>query len=421
MASIVISFVGNQDPFGKNASEGSIVSLIKYLRQEGRAIKHVILIYTEATKTGAEDTKDWLVTELAITADKVELIPASVELSNDPTDLLRAAQEARQGLDRANLDLAEGDRIEFNASSGTPAMKSSFSILQAAGYAPQSTVWQVRNPSEMKEGQARVFPTDVGVLRQEFERKVISKQIEDFNYSGALKSLAVSSLANKQAIALLEYGRCRMAFDFNTAFNHLQSITKTAPAQLQQEINALRQRQLDAIAKELYFNAEIRYHNREFSEFLVLLTQFQECILAHLLKKELNLEVPNQRNETDSFWHSLKSSDEGIAFKNLQDFYQSKSWELTTKGFPNRSHMIGVLSGYSKLNQVMELVIFLNDYCEQRNRCVHRFEGISTIEDGDLLLTKLKKLIKTQVNLPNENSFVFLNRIILEQINALKL
>ena len=181
MASIVLSFVGNQDPFGSRSGEGSIVTLVKYLVENGKKIKKAILIYTEGTASGAKDTKDWLLTELGISGEDVELVPASWELSNDPTDLLKAAQEARRGLDLARLTLEKGDRIEFNASSGTPAMKSAFSILQAAGYVANGQVWQVRNPSEMREGQTRVFATDVGVLRQEFDRKVIQKQIADFN------------------------------------------------------------------------------------------------------------------------------------------------------------------------------------------------------------------------------------------------
>ena len=133
MASIVLSFVGQQDPFGSKTGEGSIVTLIRALVSQGTVIKRAILIYTEGTATGAKETKEWLMSELGIDGGDVELVPASWELSNDPTDLLKAAQEARRGLDLARLTMEKGDRVEFNASSGTPAMKSAFSILQAAG------------------------------------------------------------------------------------------------------------------------------------------------------------------------------------------------------------------------------------------------------------------------------------------------
>jgi len=411
MASIVLSFVGQQDPFGSKSGEGSIVTLIRALVSQETVIKKVVLIYTEGTATGAKETKEWLVSELGIDGGDVELVPASWELSNDPTDLLKAAQEARRGLDLARLSMEKGDRVEFNASSGTPAMKSAFSILQAAGYATDGTVWQVRNPNEMREGQLRVFATDVTVLRQEFDRKVIQKQIADYSYAGALESLRFSSLANDRAIALLEYGRCRMAFDFDAAFNRLQALDDVPP-QLLQEIGDLRQRKLEAIAKELYFNAVIRYANREFSEFLVLLTQFQECVLAFLIKKKLGLDLPNSYQDTFAFWDRVKTVDGGKPLASLRDSYQKKGWQLTMEGFTKRPQLIGLLSCYSDLEQLFGLINFLNEYCEQRNRCVHRFEGISELDHGEEILAKLKRLIRMLVALPNENAFDMLNRLV---------
>lgn len=289
-------------------------------------------------------------------------------------------------------------------------MKSAFSILQAAGYVANGQVWQVRNPSEMREGQMRVFATDVGVLRQEFDRKVIQKQIADFNYAGAVESLRFSSLANDRAIALLEYGRCRMAFDFNLAFTHLQVVVNDVPSQLLQEISELRQRKLDAIARELYFNAVIRYENREFSEFLVLLTQFQECVLALLIKRRLGLDLPSNYQETGIFWEQVMTADGGQPLAALQDAYQSRGWRLTMEGFTKRPQLIGLLSCYGDLEQLIGLVNFLNEYCEQRNRCVHRFEGISEVENGVELVAKLKRLIKMLVALPSENPFDVLNQ-----------
>lgn len=138
--------------------------------------------------------------ELGIDGGDVELVPASWELSNDPTDLLKAAQEARRGLDLASVNMEKGDRIEFNASSGTPAMKSAFSLLQAAGYVTNGQVWQVRNPNEMRERQTRVFETDVSVLRQEFDLKLVKGQIEGFNYGSALANLEGSGLAERSPV-----------------------------------------------------------------------------------------------------------------------------------------------------------------------------------------------------------------------------
>ena len=195
MASIILSFVGNQDPFSKFDDEGPLVSFLRHMLTNRHEISKVMLLYTEGTKKGAFDTRDWMSTELGLDKVAVELVAVSEDLSNDPTDLLKTAQEARRGLDRLQANIGKGDRIEFNASSGTPAMKSAFSLLQAAGYVVNGQVWQVRNPKEMKQGQKHVFETDVSVLRREFELKVLRGQVEAFNYSAAFATLNDANLS----------------------------------------------------------------------------------------------------------------------------------------------------------------------------------------------------------------------------------
>ncbi|AFY74779.1 hypothetical protein Syn7502_02842 [Synechococcus sp. PCC 7502] len=415
MASIVLSFVGLQDPFAKGNNEGSIISLLRYLVADGCEIKEVVLLYTESTQQGAIDTKDWIESEIGLLSTSVSLIKVSQDLSDDPIDLLLAAEEAKKGLEFIQKSLELGDRIEFNASSGTPAMKSAFSLLQASGYVQNGRVLQVRNPYEMKEGQERIFETNVTVLRREFDRRVIVKQLEDYNYGGALRSLKISCLNCDDAILLLEYGRCRMAFDFNRAFSNIKLVKIDINPQLLQEIAALRQRKLDAICKELYFNALVRYKNLEFSEFLVLISQFQECFLALLLVKKLRISVPNNLQEAVDFWHKVKMVDGGKPYQELLKDYRVKGWDLTPEGYPNRFHLIGILDYYAELKNVLIHIKKLNEYCEQRNRRVHRFEGVSVIDNGVGVIAIMKKLVKL-LTLPNESSFDLLNKTVLELI-----
>ncbi|MFW6296302.1 MAG: hypothetical protein ACOC04_03825, partial [Halothece sp.] len=208
MASIVLSFVGNQDPYSNNTDvEGSIVSLIKHLIEQHQSIKQVILLHTEGTKSNAEDTRTWLQeSELKLPEKNIELLPVSEKLSEDPVNLLLAIEAAREGIEKAKSHREEGDRLELNASSGTPVMKSAWSSLQAAGYLPNSSIWQVRNPQKKQAGQARVFETNVDTLKKEFDLKVIRQQIKDYNYSGALISLQESGLKDNGVSNLLRYG-----------------------------------------------------------------------------------------------------------------------------------------------------------------------------------------------------------------------
>ena len=66
MPSILLSFVGNQDPFSKNHTEGSIISLVRHLTAQNHPITQSILLYTSDTAGNAQETRDWLESELTL-------------------------------------------------------------------------------------------------------------------------------------------------------------------------------------------------------------------------------------------------------------------------------------------------------------------------------------------------------------------
>lgn len=214
MSSIILSFVGSQDPYSdRTKEEGSIVTLVKHLLAQQKQISHLYLLFTDDLHERAELTEQWLKEEIGIPSS-IELVPLDPALSADPIDIALATAAAKKALELARKCAAEGDIFEFNASSGTPTMKSTWSILQAAGYAAHSHVWQVRDPGRMQAGQARVFATDLSSLKAEFDRHIIQQQLADYNYSGALVTIEDSRLNHESVTALLNYGHRRLCFDF---------------------------------------------------------------------------------------------------------------------------------------------------------------------------------------------------------------
>ena len=212
MASIILSFVGSQDPYSNHTKKtGSIVNLVNYLQEQSHEIKRVVLLYTEETAQNAIDTQHWLVSEHNLSEEAVTIFSVSEALSIDPINQYLAVQEVRRTLEIIRQDQAGLDTLEFNASSGTPAMKSSWGILQASGYVPQSRLWQVRNPDQMKPGQQLVFRDDLNVLKNEFDLQVIKQQVQDYNYSGALITLNASQINSPVVKAMLEYGYYRIS------------------------------------------------------------------------------------------------------------------------------------------------------------------------------------------------------------------
>lgn len=408
MGNIVLSFVGNQDPFAATETEGSIISLLRFLLNQGTTIKKVVLLHTESTAQNARDTQEHMESESQLSGLVVELIPTSWELSKDPTDLWLAAQEAKRGLEWVQSQLEPGDRVDFNASSGTPAMKSAFSLLQAAGYASNSQIWQVRNPKEMKPGQDRVFPTNVLALRQEFDRKRIEQQIADYNYSGAWLELAASQLATDRLKGLLEYARCRKAFDFNGASDAIQSLSGVIDDRWAKEIAKLRSGHKPTVLAEAYFNAVLALHNRDYFTFFTRVFGIQENVLKYLLSELIP--YPQSEQETDNFWNAVQQLNNGKVGECLQQEAQTNR-AVKLQYYPNRTSQMLILGCYTpKYDDVLAQVKKIQNLCADRNQMVHEFKGISRMENPDEVLNQLRRILKGIVTVSlTDNPFDRLN------------
>jgi hypothetical protein len=412
-SSIVLSFVGNQDPYSDNTKdEGSIATLIRHLLDQNYSLRRVILLHTQDVAQKANDTKHWLQDKpFNLPEESIELVPVGAELSTDPVSLLLAVQEARKGLEKAVPFLSKQDRLEFNASSGTPVMKTSWSLLQAAGYAPHSSVWQVRNPKEMKEGQPRVFQTNVDTLKNEFDFKVVNRQIEDYNYSGALVTIKDSNLSIPLIIALLEYGQYRLAFDFNRAFNAIQPFANLVEPEFISEISSLRQKNRIALFKEVYFKAITKLENQQYADFLVDVFRFQEGFLRFLVETKLGFNLPEKFTDTLKFWNCIKQVDAGKINDFLKNYTLPHGGKLKNlEGFPSRPVLMAILEYYQQeFANLLEPLRQLNDYCEQRNRCIHSFEGVSELEDAGKIVKILRDILRQKIAVPEKNPFYILN------------
>ncbi|MEG5043528.1 hypothetical protein [Microcoleus sp. B4-C1] len=412
-SSIVLSFVGQQDPYSENTSqEGSIATLIRHLLDQNYSLRRVILLHTEDVAQKANDTKHWLQDKpFNLPEESIELVPVGAELSTDPVSLLLAVQEARKGLEKAVPFLSKQDRLEFNASSGTPVMKTSWSLLQAAGYAPHSSVWQVRNPREMKEGQPRVFQTNVDTLKNEFDFKVVKRQLEDYNYSGALVTIKDSNLSIPLIIGLLEYGQYRLAFDFNRAFNAIQPFVNHVEPEFISEISSLRQKNRIALFKEVYFKALTKLENQQYADFLVDVFRFQEGFLRFLVETKLEFNLPEKFTDTLNFWNSIKQVDAGKINDFLKNYTLPSGGKLKNlEGFPSRLVLMAILEYYQpEFGKLLESLRQLNDYCEQRNRCVHSFEGVSELEEAGKIVKILRDILQQKITVPEKNPFNVLN------------
>jgi hypothetical protein len=414
MSSIVLSFVGRQDPFsGPTASEGSIVSLIKHLVAQKHPIKHVLLLHTQSTSQGAIDTRIWLESSIGLPAAIIELIPLPEALSDDPVNLSLAVESVKELLIKAKELQELGDRLELNASSGTPAMKSTWGILQAAGYIPHSQIWQIRNPKEMKAGQDHVFATDMGILRQQFDRTIIEKQLADYNYSGALITLESSSFKTDLLIAMVKYGHSRSAFDFDRAGEYIKSYRNQIASELIKDIDELRQPQPEVLLKDIYYGTEISLKNKDYCSFLIAVRQFQENSLR-LLLTNVGLPVPEDKR-WENFWFKAKQISGGKLLNHLSN-EQIHHKYIRTERELNIPTMLEILRYFNDSNIPINTLEKLRTTCEQCNDYIHQLKGVSAVPEAQTVLGDMRTILRALTTVPQQNPFDRLNTEILAKL-----
>ncbi|MBW4532565.1 MAG: hypothetical protein KME09_01375 [Pleurocapsa minor HA4230-MV1] len=404
MSSILLSFVGNQDPGSdKNDREGSIVTLICHLLEQERKIKGAILLYTSATEDAAHFTKEWLLSseikQLSIAPEQIELIAVDDRLSKDPIDLLLATQEAKKAIAKAQLQLKSGDRLELNSSSGTPAMKAAWSILQASGLATNSHLWQVRNPNLMLSDQERVFESNITVLKKTIDIKIIKEQVACHNYYGALVTFKNNNLLDNGVSTLLKCASYRLSSAFETSFEQIRNHAQFCGQEFHQQSKQLAARQHREIIKEIYFQAEIKAKNQEYSELLVKIFVFQESVLFYLLKQELipEQDINSVMNEKliDKLNKNIKDFDDGKLQKYLNEYRLKNGQKLFFATNYNRITMIAIVDYfYDKNTEICQLLQNLNAYCQKRNDYIHQLKGIDHLE-ADQILFDLKQILKS--------------------------
>ena len=413
MASLILSFVGSQDPYSENTNEeGSIASLVKHLLQQGVVIKQVVLLHTTGTASNAQDTQEWLLSEMPmLTVDAIALFPVSEAFSADPINQLLAVQEARLALEQAKQGQGPQDWLELNGSSGTPAMKSCWSILQAMGFAPRSHVWQVRNPREMQPGQARVFTVDVNALKNEVDNQIVQRQVRDYNYQGALVSLQNSALVSPVLKALLEYAYYRQVRDFDRAFNALAPVKDGVDPVWLQEIATLRRKEMTAILRDTYFQALILLKLQRYAEFLVVLSGLHENLIRFLVTDRAGLAISTKYGDRAEAWAVIRQFDQGRLYQHLQKCKLPSGVPLRVSPEDTiaRFTLIAILDYFPELREVVAAIKAVNEYCDRRNEVVHQLAGVSAIEEAETLLANLRRVMQRVVSLAAGNPFDRLN------------
>lgn len=390
---ILLSFVGHQDPYSeKTNQEGSIVSLAKFLAQQ-QHIKRVILLYTEDFQQRAIDTKDWLHSELQIPDETIRLEAVSPDLSADPINPVLAVQEAKRALNLAKYYQDSTDWLDLNGSSGTPVMKAAWGILQAIETRPRLRLWQVRNPQEIRPGQERVFAVNLNVFRQELDRQGIQQQLDSYNYQGAEISLCNSSIEAPLALALIRYGKYRLARNYDQAFNAINPYKTQIEKLWFQEIAQLRQNDRSALFRDIYFQVVGLFRVGRYAEALILAMSLYENLLQYFVQEKVGLDITTDEGGRERSLNLLKNHDQGRLWQYLRN-YQRKNGDCLFLDTITRDLLLAVLQYYP---QTLNLALYferIQAYYQQRNDVLHQLAGLTNIENlQEQVLNALEKIL----------------------------
>ncbi len=182
---ILLSFAGQRDPIADDTDEeGSIVTLCRWLQDHGQSVDQVWLLSVDPPGDGyAQNTRDWLITEHLFEAEQIQRFHRVAS----PVDYEAVTQFAFDIVQHPANPAGREDRaIHFNATSGTPAMKTSGFLLSVAGLLRGGKIWTVLNPQHVRASTDRVEVQDVGFLGEHMLRERMAAAIEGAQFQTAI-------------------------------------------------------------------------------------------------------------------------------------------------------------------------------------------------------------------------------------------
>lgn len=183
MARVLVSYVGNNDPYGKEDPRtgertiGPMLSILDHLQSQDKLPDRVILLVTETherefalleggTARHSQEGMENQAKQLKEAVEQRYPTPIQVDeiiLQVNPADLDEVIQATLEGL---RGQLSPEDEVHINVSSGTQAMSAAIVFLVDSGHIQHYQVWQSLNPTKLPLGAVRVKPVNLAYLSE---------------------------------------------------------------------------------------------------------------------------------------------------------------------------------------------------------------------------------------------------------------
>ena len=319
---LLLSFVGEQDPFSNSTNEeGSIVTLCRTLKPD-----RVVLFPSDSgradgdTQKNAEATAHWLATELS-PAPEVSILPLSLP---NPTDYAQILPQLHARLKTlAPLLQAEDSVSCLNFSSGTPQMKSVWLLLANSGMFQNCQLWQVLNPTFVGAGEDRCRELSLTFLEEEeiigrlevFAGQFLFRHIADD--MARLRNISLHAARKEKAAILRQLFLTYQEWDliqYAQAHSLLETLLGKQLRDKGHPLQELARQQLDYLRKlknagnretpenlcDLYHNAQRLYTKGIYTDALARFWRVYEGLLYYRLRQKYGIEPTDPAASPDA-------------------------------------------------------------------------------------------------------------------------
>ncbi len=219
MKKILITFIGNTDPYGAEGTKGAILVLQKEFSFDEI---FVLPTQTQNIQDNADLLKDAFEEE-KIGIPNIKIIQTTIQNPVSYPEIFPKATNIFEKIIEQNKD----NEIFFNASSGTPQLK-----LFGQLFADQSDVpiqiLVVNDPRKLQEGQNHIDELDLSFLESHFLKKSIGKLLENSEFlriAESFEKLAQKTLLPEKKEKFQQFSKLFRAYHFWDLFQFQEAET----------------------------------------------------------------------------------------------------------------------------------------------------------------------------------------------------
>jgi len=323
------------------------------------------------------------------------------------------------------FQLEDLETCYIETSGGVPAVNTAL-LFQAIRYFKEKCC-----PLYVSEKTGNVIPLNIGSqLLEDYKKEIIKKFLEEYEYASISKILEREKTLQSSLYFLAEYARLRLYFDFEGARKAVQyglqnakKIGREIFEQAVLDIEKISQKDPLTLLEELYWNLWIKYHCREYVDFLGRLYRLQDALLRTAVEKWLGLDMTyDQATQSyKTFVESLERPEYSVLYEYLKTYEgpNKKPLVLYWVDIPVLTACLQFLAekrGDENAKSLLELNEKIKPLIQLRHQTIlaHGFTGVSEARirekyPGDLL-SEIKTLMNKIWNIKlEENPFDRIN------------